>query len=157
LPGGRAGNPESPTRDGALPKCFIAIALHRINASPALPHCERIQSRVGHLKPLPCKRRACDRFPFGLRTFAPISKLQTFISKSRWSSHATSMPRRKRSTPQRRQRGQNTVPTIPDEPDDLWHDINGILAERRRRGRTEYLVDWEPNAVTGQTYDPSWV
>ncbi|KAH8177421.1 hypothetical protein LIA77_02503 [Sarocladium implicatum] len=63
------------------------------------------------------------------------------------------MPRRKRLTPEKRRKKPQV---LPDEPDNCWHEIRGILDERVIRGRTEYLIDWEPSATTGQVYEPSW-
>ncbi|KAG6041905.1 hypothetical protein E4U41_000393, partial [Claviceps citrina] len=41
-------------------------------------------------------------------------------------------------------------------PDEGWFTIRAILDERRVKGRTEYLVDWDDDATTGEAFDPTW-
>ncbi|KAM4056205.1 HDA1 complex subunit [Hirsutella rhossiliensis] len=42
-------------------------------------------------------------------------------------------------------------------PDEGWYSIKDILDERKASGLVEYLVDWENNIVTGESYAPTWV
>ncbi|KAL7948974.1 hypothetical protein V8C42DRAFT_233609 [Trichoderma barbatum] len=42
------------------------------------------------------------------------------------------------------------------EQDEGWYTIRRILDERTVKGRVEYLVDWDDNLVTGQSYEPTW-
>ncbi|OAR02664.1 hypothetical protein LLEC1_01824 [Akanthomyces lecanii] len=41
-------------------------------------------------------------------------------------------------------------------PQTGWFSIRRILDERRIANRIEYLVDWDDDAKTGQTHEPSW-
>ncbi|KAG6009967.1 hypothetical protein E4U21_000738 [Claviceps maximensis] len=41
-------------------------------------------------------------------------------------------------------------------PDDGWFTIRAIIDERRVKGRTEYLVDWDDDETTGESYAPTW-
>ncbi|KAH7318535.1 hypothetical protein B0I35DRAFT_479032 [Stachybotrys elegans] len=43
-----------------------------------------------------------------------------------------------------------------EEEEEIWWSIRAILDERRVEGQIEYLVDWEPHHITGETYDPTW-
>lgn len=45
----------------------------------------------------------------------------------------------------------------PAEEDLGWYTIKRILDEKTVRGRVQYFVEWDDNAVTGQAYDPTWV
>ncbi|KAL9011885.1 MAG: hypothetical protein Q9173_003316 [Seirophora scorigena] len=49
------------------------------------------------------------------------------------------------------------TPAVEDGDADASEDfpIKGILKERKKKGKTEYLVDWEP-ASDGEEYSPSW-
>ncbi|UKZ70279.1 uncharacterized protein TrAtP1_011271 [Trichoderma atroviride] len=44
----------------------------------------------------------------------------------------------------------------PAEEDLGWYTIKRILDEKTVRGRVQYFVEWDDNAVTGQAYDPTW-
>jgi len=37
-----------------------------------------------------------------------------------------------------------------------WWQVRAIVKERKRRGRIQYLVDWEPDPVTGEPYEKEW-
>lgn len=57
---------------------------------------------------------------------------------------------------------QTTIPSSPSpsppSEDEEWYAIKQILDERRKRGRLEYLVDWEgTDRNTGRPYPQSWV
>ncbi|PHH89785.1 hypothetical protein CDD83_5274 [Cordyceps sp. RAO-2017] len=59
-------------------------------------------------------------------------------------------PRRKRTwTSKRRKQHQ--------QAEEGWYSIRGILDEREASGRVDYLVDWDDNIDTGESYDPTWV
>lgn len=38
-----------------------------------------------------------------------------------------------------------------------WFTIRRILDERRIGNRIQYLVDWDDDAETGHTHEPTWV
>lgn len=38
-----------------------------------------------------------------------------------------------------------------------FYSARAILKRRRVGRKVEYLIDWEPNSSTGETYEPSWV
>lgn len=63
-----------------------------------------------------------------------------------------SMPRPRRSQP-RKSKSRRLVDTL----DEGWYTIRSIFNERLRKGRIEYLVDWDDNKDTGEAYSPSWV
>jgi hypothetical protein len=65
-------------------------------------------------------------------------------------------PKRKRNpTNSTANKRQKTAPPSTTN-DDKFYQAKGILAERRRNGRVEYLVDWEPDSLTGEIYEPDW-
>ncbi|KEY69880.1 hypothetical protein S7711_06436, partial [Stachybotrys chartarum IBT 7711] len=67
-----------------------------------------------------------------------------------------SMPRQRRPAQKKSKKSRPRTPVPSDEEEEVWYHIKGILQERKRRGRTEYLVDWEPDEKTGKPYDPTW-
>ncbi|KAI4112987.1 MAG: hypothetical protein LQ345_005951 [Seirophora villosa] len=50
------------------------------------------------------------------------------------------------------------TPDVDDGDADASEDfpIKGVLNERKKKGKTEYLVDWEPDS-DGEEYHPSWL
>lgn len=66
-----------------------------------------------------------------------------------------SMPRQRRPAQKKSKTSRPRTP-VPSDEEEVWYHIKGILQERKRRGRTEYLVDWEPDEKTGKPYDPTW-
>ena len=56
----------------------------------------------------------------------------------------------------KRSRKSNPPKATPPE-EETWYQIRKIIDERIKNKRTEYLVDWEDNIDTGESYDPSWV
>jgi hypothetical protein len=43
------------------------------------------------------------------------------------------------------------------QPRYVWSSIKDILDERRRNGRLEYLVEWENDPDTGESFPTEWV
>ncbi len=43
-----------------------------------------------------------------------------------------------------------------DEPEQYFA-AKSILDEKLEGGKLRFLVDWEDNPTTGETYDPTWV
>lgn len=62
------------------------------------------------------------------------------------------MPRSRRGAAKK---SKNRKP--PADQDLGWYTIRRILDEKTVRGRVQYFVEWDDNAVTGQVYDPTWV
>lgn len=62
------------------------------------------------------------------------------------------MPRRDRKSKKRA-----AQPIQEEEEEDGWYTVRGILDERKVKGKTEYLVDWDDNPKTGEPYPSSWV
>lgn len=60
------------------------------------------------------------------------------------------MPRRSRKS---KKRASQPI----QEEEDGWYTVRGILDERKLKGKAEYLVDWDDNPVTGESYPSSWV
>ncbi|PTB42075.1 uncharacterized protein TrAFT101_008826 [Trichoderma asperellum] len=61
------------------------------------------------------------------------------------------MPRSRRGAAKK---SKNRKP--PADQDLGWYTIRRILDEKTVRGRVQYFVEWDDNAVTGQVYDPTW-
>ena len=51
---------------------------------------------------------------------------------------------------------QKTAPSASTSEDDQFYEAVGILKERCRNGRIEYLVDWAPDPLTQKVYEPDW-
>ncbi|KHO01531.1 Chromo domain-like protein [Metarhizium album ARSEF 1941] len=58
--------------------------------------------------------------------------------------------------PQLREAKLRRTVDVPHDSDNDWYTIKTILDERVVRGRVEYLVDWDHNRTTGETYSPTW-
>jgi hypothetical protein len=61
------------------------------------------------------------------------------------------MPRQRHAS--RKQKSKSRKKVTPEEG---WWSIKAIVDERIVNGCVEYLVDWEPDHVTGATYEPTW-
>ncbi|KAK7421769.1 hypothetical protein QQX98_001983 [Neonectria punicea] len=56
----------------------------------------------------------------------------------------------------RRQRKLNKRSSKAAPQTEEWYTIRQILDERIVKGKVEYLVDWDDNINTGESYPPSW-
>ena len=64
----------------------------------------------------------------------------------------------RKSQQKRKQREEEE--SSSDEKDSLpegYWKVRGILDEKFERGELRYLVDWEDNRKTGESYKPTWV
>jgi hypothetical protein len=59
--------------------------------------------------------------------------------------------KKRRSTTKLRRRRQE-----PDEPEQYFA-AKSILDKKLEAGKLLFLVDWEDNPTTRETYDPTWV
>ncbi|KPM41571.1 hypothetical protein AK830_g4960 [Neonectria ditissima] len=56
----------------------------------------------------------------------------------------------------RRQRKSNKRSSKTVRQTEDWYPVRQILDERIVKGKVEYLVDWEDNSNTGESYSPTW-
>lgn len=54
----------------------------------------------------------------------------------------------------------SVVPSSPhphgDYDEEAYYQVRTVLKERIVRKKVEYLIDWEDNERTGETYTPTW-
>ncbi|KAF2427575.1 hypothetical protein EJ08DRAFT_353621 [Tothia fuscella] len=64
------------------------------------------------------------------------------------------------SSPSVRKKGKNRSivaesPATADDSEVIWQ-VRAIINERKVGRRIQYLLDWEPNSQTGETFSPTW-
>jgi hypothetical protein len=70
--------------------------------------------------------------------------------RKRTSSHEASPSVRKKG------KVQLSSQTGSASSEDSQFEVRAILRERKVRKQIQYLLDWEPHPVTGETWSPSW-
>lgn len=62
----------------------------------------------------------------------------------------SSSPARPKTSAKKRKRERESLPQG-------YYSVQQILEEKRKHGRTLYLIDWEDNTETGESYENTWV
>ncbi|PQE33729.1 HDA1 complex subunit protein [Rutstroemia sp. NJR-2017a WRK4] len=80
------------------------------------------------------------------------SRSRTLKRKSRASSPLTSSPRLTQSRRKKTRRERKTAHAT-----EVYYSVREIIGERELGKHTQFLIDWEDNPLTGETYEPTWV